>query len=250
MDQALLLSVLLSQWWFSVSQYHLVVEPMSWSDAQTHCRQHYSYLATVTDMKDVEELKEAANGHTDAWIGLHRTSESDLDRTWHWSHPTVQYKEEESQWAANEPNNAGGVENCVIVNNKDLWYDVREVEHRCFLCYDETSSTTFMIEPKDKISWLEAQKYCRTHHTDLISGLDQQRLMDQKYPVRSDECWIGLSRDNWGWSDGSNSPFRNWKTNVNPVETKCAALRDEGRWDSDNCGLKKSFICHGGNNNS
>uniref|UniRef100_A0AAV2JGQ6 C-type lectin domain-containing protein n=1 Tax=Knipowitschia caucasica TaxID=637954 RepID=A0AAV2JGQ6_KNICA len=144
MDQALLLSVLLSQWWFSVSQYHLVVEPMSWSDAQTHCRQHYSYLATVTDMKDVEELKEAANGHTDAWIGLHRTSESDLDRTWHWSQPTVQYKEEESQWGPLYSQSGS----CATIDENNLWRVVECYQSSCFFCYDVKKPKKTLVKMK------------------------------------------------------------------------------------------------------
>ncbi|CAL9694893.1 unnamed protein product [Knipowitschia caucasica] len=60
-------------------------------------------------------------------------------------------------------------------------------------------------------------------------------------------CWFGLFRDTWSWSDRSDSSFRNWNshTSINPETKKCAALGAEGRWESDDCGLKKSFICEG-----
>ncbi|XP_072294191.1 secretory phospholipase A2 receptor-like [Eucyclogobius newberryi] len=107
---------------------------------------------------------------------------------------------------------------------------------------NESSNTFVMIE--EERTWLEAQQFCREHHTDLMSGLDQQRQFQVKYPTRSEKYWIGLSRDTWAWSDKSDSSFRNWNSDVNPLNHKCAALRAQGRWESDDCDLKKPFICH------
>uniref|UniRef100_A0AAV2IYX3 C-type lectin domain-containing protein n=1 Tax=Knipowitschia caucasica TaxID=637954 RepID=A0AAV2IYX3_KNICA len=239
MDQTLLLSVLLSQLCLSVSldlQYHFIDKNMSWSEAQSHCREFYTDLASVNNMKDLKNLKAAANGRTDAWIGLHQTSDKLTDRKWHWSQPTVRYKEGHDTWQSGQPNDAGGPQNCVGIFS------------------NESSNTTVMInDANNKRTWTEAQQFCRTHHTDLMSGLDQLKLLqEQNFTYSSFWCWFGLFRDTWSWSDRSDSSFRNWNsdTSINPQTKKCAALGAEGRCESDECGLKKSFICEGAPKNT
>ncbi|XP_072315309.1 snaclec alboaggregin-B subunit beta-like [Eucyclogobius newberryi] len=145
------------------------------------------------------------------------------------------------EWWTNQPNDYRGAENCVLIHLENKWADRRCDQTHGFICYDESSSSTVMID-STKVNWLEAQQFCREHHTDLMSGQDQG-----KYPDSSSYYyWIGLSRDAWAWSDGSDSSFRTWNSDVNPLKHKCAALRAQGRWESDACDLKKPFICHGG----
>ncbi|KAK7896308.1 hypothetical protein WMY93_021633 [Mugilogobius chulae] len=112
----------------------------------------------------------------------------------------------------------------------------------CFICYNESSNATVFTNAPKK--WLEAQQFCRANHADLMSGLDQQRQFITSFPHRSSLCWIGLSRDTWGWSDESDSSFRNWNTFVNPNKQKCAALIDQGLWEQKDCTEEKSFICY------
>ncbi|KAK7910399.1 hypothetical protein WMY93_015083 [Mugilogobius chulae] len=233
----------------SVSQdhvYHFINESKkSWAEAQTFCRKYYTDLATVNHMRDLERLRAAADGQTDVWIGLNQTSDDLADRKWLWSQPEVEYRLE-TKWDSNEPTD-GPDENCAVISG-GKWIDTgceSATSRSCFICYNETSNTTVLIE--DHKTWLEAQQFCRTHHTDLMSGPDQQRQFEATYPSHSAECWIGLSRDNWGWSDGSDSSFRNWKTEVNPKNRKCAALMvDQGQFESKNCSHDKPFICCNG----
>uniref|UniRef100_A0AAV2JYX9 C-type lectin domain-containing protein n=1 Tax=Knipowitschia caucasica TaxID=637954 RepID=A0AAV2JYX9_KNICA len=172
---------------------------MSWSEAQSYCREQFTDLDSVNDTEDLKNLKAAANGRTDAWIGLHQTSNKLTDRKWHWSQLTIR----------------------------------PTLLSRSMMAITE--------EP-------EAQQFCRTHHTDLMSGLDQHKLFQEQYPWPSLYCWIGLFRDTWSWSDGSDSSFRKWNSDASiyPQTKKCAALGGEGRRESDDCELKRSFICEGG----
>uniref|UniRef100_A0A667XB49 C-type lectin domain-containing protein n=1 Tax=Myripristis murdjan TaxID=586833 RepID=A0A667XB49_9TELE len=69
---------------------------------------------------------------------------------------------------------------------------------------------------KTTMTWAEAQSYCRQHYTDLASVRNQtenQKIQDL-IPTGGN-AWIGLFRDSWKWSDGSNSPFSNWNHEQN-----------------------------------
>uniref|UniRef100_A0AAV2LEX7 C-type lectin domain-containing protein n=1 Tax=Knipowitschia caucasica TaxID=637954 RepID=A0AAV2LEX7_KNICA len=252
MHQMLLLSLLLSQWSRSESldpDYTVIVEPKPWSDAQAHCRRFYSDLASVRDMKDQRRLERVLDGITDVWIGLHRTSDQLKDRKWHWSEPTVTYKEADAQWGILEPDDYRGPQNCVVINLWNNWNDKSCSEkYDCFVCYNESSSSVQIHDDKGR-SWLEAQQYCRRHHTDLMSGLDQQEQVEKVKPFGKSSCWIGLFRDTWAWSDESPSSFRNWNSDsaINPETEKCAAVGGDGGWKSSDCSRKKSFVCAGGN---
>ncbi|KAK7910397.1 hypothetical protein WMY93_015081 [Mugilogobius chulae] len=227
--------------------YHFINESKSWVEAQTFCRVHFTDLATVNHMRDLERLRAAAKEQTDVWIGLYQTSNDLIHRKWLWSQPEIKYSEE---WAQGEPSDNGEDrvtrEDCAVITAGGSWVDTHcGAMHLCFVCYNESSNTVVWIN--NSLTWLEAQQYCRANHTDLMSGPDQQRLFEAKYPNRPDKwCWIGLSRDTWGWSDGSDSTFRNLKTYVNPYSKKCAALVDQGQWKDDNCTENKPFICYDG----
>ncbi|KAK2862991.1 hypothetical protein Q5P01_002524 [Channa striata] len=87
------------------------------------------------------------------------------------------------------------------------------------------------------MTWPQAQNYCRENHTDLIICINM---------------WIGLFRDTWRWSDGSNSSFRYWESLSNndmvdgESDKTCATtvLNRAGRWSFDYCSNKKPFICY------
>ncbi|KAE8292699.1 hypothetical protein D5F01_LYC07788 [Larimichthys crocea] len=77
--------------------------------------------------------------------------------------------------------------------------------------YVKGSDVTFVLINKT-MTWTEAQNYCRTNYTDLASVrnmTENQKIQDLK--GTEDKVWIGLFRDFWKWSDGSNSSFRYWK---------------------------------------
>ncbi|KAK7944908.1 hypothetical protein WMY93_000636 [Mugilogobius chulae] len=224
-------------------EYHFISEPKSWAEAQEFCRTHYTDLVTVNHMTDLQALRAAAVGQPDAWIGLYQTSNSLGDRNFHWSQPNITDKPGGYAWQSGRPTSTDPPRDCVVYTGYDDWLDVLCENNEAVSCYDESTGTVIDIE--QRMTWLKAQLYCRTHHTDLMSGITQQNLFKAKYPSRSKGYWIGLFRDTWGWSDGSNSSFRNMKTEVNPQTKKCAALTSDGRWESEDCGLQKPFICHG-----
>ncbi|KAJ0006650.1 hypothetical protein NQD34_013923, partial [Periophthalmus magnuspinnatus] len=95
-------------------------------------------------------------------------------------------------------------------------------------------------------NWTQAQTFCRQNHTDLLSGAEQLHLRNT-----SGDCWIGLFRDTWGWSDGSESSVRAWDqwdqvllNNPDKNEKRCVTLRADGKMQMEYCNKNKHFICY------
>ncbi|XP_037614188.1 macrophage mannose receptor 1-like [Sebastes umbrosus] len=99
------------------------------------------------------------------------------------------------------------------------------------------------------MTWPQAQNYCREHHTDLASGL--QQIEDEEFKKEETQSnkslWIGLFNDTWKWSDESNFSFRNWDLESfedEEVNKKCAMAMSDGKWSSDDCNNTKPFFCY------
>ncbi|XP_028438470.1 C-type lectin TsL-like [Perca flavescens] len=117
----------------------------------------------------------------------------------------------------------------------------REKRHR--------SDVTFVIVPT-RMTWPEAQGYCRDHRTDLASVRNMTENQKVQEAARGNYVWIGLSRDSWKWSDGSNSSFSFWKKgqpdNNNGNKTCVAAdFSQSGAWEDWPCDMERAFICYG-----
>uniref|UniRef100_I3KUZ5 C-type lectin domain-containing protein n=1 Tax=Oreochromis niloticus TaxID=8128 RepID=I3KUZ5_ORENI len=126
-----------------------------------------------------------------------------------------------------------------------------------FLCFSvnltemmKDNKTFHLIETS--VTWTQAQSYCRQHHTDLASGLDQIYSEEFKKLQKSKDStalWIGLFRDTWRWSDGSNFSFRYWDMDsfndgLNKRTCATTLLERSGRWSSAGCDQRKPFFCY------
>ncbi|KAF6719122.1 Macrophage mannose receptor 1 [Oryzias melastigma] len=248
MQRSLILLILMAQSWSITGQlyeYKYVTKQMSWEEARLHCIQHHTDLATVTNMTDMMRLREAANNVQEkkAWIGLQQPKES--NRKWHWSLPGLEFNE--TNWGSGESGTKN--EYCGAINEDLTW-----VDHGCgtpkpFICYNErdTSERFYFIE--DKKTWFEAQRFCRSNHTDLVSGLQQLRDKVLRGIVESQDfqpfqfVFIGLFSDAWEWSDGSSFSFRDWDMDKSGGGNKYAMLTQTGMERTPSSG-KKPFFCY------
>uniref|UniRef100_A0AAZ1Y5S0 C-type lectin domain-containing protein n=1 Tax=Oreochromis aureus TaxID=47969 RepID=A0AAZ1Y5S0_OREAU len=187
-------------------EYHFIRENKTWEEAQKYCRENYADLASVFDMTDMARLHESREYEGKAWIGLFSNPGKE-NRMWHWSLPGVEYTERETRWGRSEPGDLK--ENCV--KTRGNWTHAICENTLWFICYDDGKSIHLI---KKKMTWTKAQNYCRDHYTDLASGLDQADGEEFKILNKSQgspmNVWIGLFRDTWRWSDGSNFSFRHW----------------------------------------
>ncbi|XP_026209196.1 macrophage mannose receptor 1-like [Anabas testudineus] len=220
MQWSLFLFILMGQSFFFTCHlyvYHFIGENKTWDKAQKYCREKYTDLATVSNMTDMERLRKSTETLTEAWIGLHSYPGKD-NRTWYWSLPGLEFNENQTRWDSGEPN---------------------DKETKQF------NKSFHLIN--FKLTWPQAQRYCRVNHTDLVSGLDQ---LDDDSVKNESDVWIGVFRDTWRWSDGRNFSFRNWEYVEDLVDGQsiktCATtvLNRAGKWSSADCNEEKPFFCY------
>ena len=99
---------------------------MSWTDAQSYCRNNHTDLASVRNLEENQQLLDALSGIELAWIGLYRDS-------WKWldgSNSSLRY------WAGAEPT---GPETCVAADfhNSGKWEGFDCGLKKPFICYSE-----------------------------------------------------------------------------------------------------------------
>ncbi|KAI4788942.1 hypothetical protein KUCAC02_035531 [Chaenocephalus aceratus] len=229
MQWSLFVLLLMGQCSFSTChlyEYHFIQEAKTWEEARSYCRQHFTDLATVSDMRDVKRLTNSPQT-TGAWIGLRSINEE-----------------------ISKSGTGVDLENCVVMSTSKEWHDVPCSHSHKFICYNETGPQKYFVIDELK-NWLQAQSYCRTHHTDLISGIThinefKDRVDEFKNQHVSSHSWIGLFREIWSWSDGKNFSFRHWDPDsFKDVASKtCAMTTPNGTWSSDNCTYEKPFYCY------
>ncbi|XP_072525575.1 secretory phospholipase A2 receptor-like [Salminus brasiliensis] len=96
------------------------------------------------------------------------------------------------------------------------------------------------------LTWYEAQTYCRKNYTDLVSIRDQNQneAVKIKGGNISMSFWIGLLRDDWEWTDGGHSAYRNWwDGQPGPFPSDCVKLVS-GKLYSVPCSSTGPALCY------
>ncbi|XP_042623680.1 macrophage mannose receptor 1 [Cyprinus carpio] len=104
-----------------------------------------------------------------------------------------------------------------------------------------------------RMSWPEAQSYCRAKHTDLafVDNMDDAskliNIVDAGY---SGSVWIGLKRrtqKRWGWSKGEDTlaQYSAWNAGEPKNQNECAFLA-YGVWHTYQCSSAIHFVCYNG----
>ncbi len=108
-----------------------------------------------------------------------------------------------------------------------------------------------MVLSKTTKTWIDAQKHCRDHYTDLAiirSQEDNDQITQLIYNLGA-YVWIGLYRDTWKWSDQANvtsstqlatQTFSLWNQNCVGANVNYRTLDD---WV---CASDYNFFCNTG----
>ncbi|KAI4894307.1 hypothetical protein NFI96_005585 [Prochilodus magdalenae] len=189
--------------------FHLIEKKMIQSAARAACRTNYTDLVTVYSDEDNAALTNLINMSNVArvdggWIGLTRNQSSDK-----WSNGA-------DVTFSNPTGDCGSGPCCAAMKADGAWESLTCTVKKPFMCYkqgvtDLTPSYYFISE---NMNWYEAQSYCRRSFTDLVSIRDQNQNEAVKTAGlnSSTPFWIGLLRDDWEWTDGGRSAYRNWGT--------------------------------------
>uniref|UniRef100_A0A8C8H6M9 C-type lectin domain-containing protein n=2 Tax=Oncorhynchus tshawytscha TaxID=74940 RepID=A0A8C8H6M9_ONCTS len=189
-----------------LKQFHLVKRSLKWTDAQEICQNSYTDLITLYNREESEQLIQvmASQSSSTAWIGLHRTEHS-----LKWSNGDIV---NDTAWSplpspCTEPMCAA------ILKDNTTWKNCKEQKY--FMCYREGSGDSFLIE--QNMTWYKAQSYCKENYTDLVSirNEGQKEQVKKKGMNSTSSYWIGLLYDDWEWSDGGRSAYRDWSTLTN-----------------------------------
>ncbi|XP_047671909.1 C-type mannose receptor 2-like [Tachysurus fulvidraco] len=180
-----------------------------------------------------------------AWIGLYNDFNS-----WRWSLDDLPLKNITlRKWSSGEPNNANGDQSCVYINYLGKWFDESCIDIKPVICFNANNSGAdrFVSVSSPQMSWTEAQTYCRTFHTDLASALNQtDNDLLQQMANDQGASWIGLFRDTWKWSDGTEPTNLLWyrgQPNNFYGKDNCGDLYGGGFTDRD-CAESAYSICH------
>ncbi|XP_037389939.1 C-type mannose receptor 2-like [Pygocentrus nattereri] len=235
MSSALYLVLLFSALWMRsfcwTRQFYVVNQDKTWTDAQKHCREKFTDLATIESQEEMNALVAVLNGKTGHfWIGLRQKENANntcfqgaaaglpsggVNRCWTWSDGSnFSY----SNWNTGEPNNAG-TDNCGESWSEDggKWNDADCSTLKPSVCYEDPPAELPLILINQTKTWREALRYCRVNHVDLVSVHTeeiQHWVETAVYYASTANVWMGLrhtcAQSFWFWVSGSTICYQNW----------------------------------------
>ncbi|XP_072518593.1 macrophage mannose receptor 1-like [Salminus brasiliensis] len=247
----------------------------TWAEAQRHCRENYTDLASVRNETELQQILNISKGYT-VWIGLYRkrmwSDQSNSSFTF-WR-PVVQFRYAEPNNGILTPGQQG-YQHCTAVNLQYIgqWTDEDCLASFPFFCYSGFCTLAICLARQyhfvnENKTWAEAQRYCREHYVDLATidnseeNLELINLTDIK---NHNTTWIGQYDDltSWRWSLDDDSfykenerSFRNWnieKPRNEEGNCLCAffyVFPLTGQWSEDICSSEFPFVCYDGRDNA
>ncbi|XP_053544545.1 secretory phospholipase A2 receptor isoform X2 [Ictalurus punctatus] len=220
-----------------LSTFYVIMDSMTQTAARAACRENYIDLVTVYSDEDYTDLYNMKPYWYWRWIGLYR---SNFSEKWSNGDPVT---------FRNLAGDCGNSSRCAAMKTDGSWESLQCTGTRYFMCYEDASSQTpnyhLILESK---TWSGAQRYCRRNYTDLVSIRDQQQNEEVKIKGLNSTTsfWIGLLCDDWQWTDGGNSTYRNWaKWSGHPLSSPydCVVLSEWG-WYSVACSDNYPPLCY------
>uniref|UniRef100_A0A3Q3G3Q1 C-type lectin domain-containing protein n=1 Tax=Labrus bergylta TaxID=56723 RepID=A0A3Q3G3Q1_9LABR len=124
-------------------KYQYVAKPMTWTEAQTYCREVYTDLATIENMEEMEQLISTVPSLYQnylTWIGMYSKI------TWKWSDGYNGSGADFRNWEAKKEPDFHGNQFCVAIEDDGRWlyYELSCEKRFPFVCYNsERKSITY-----------------------------------------------------------------------------------------------------------
>ncbi|XP_077083596.1 C-type lectin LmsL-like [Siphateles boraxobius] len=204
-----LIFVLLSALNSSVNSrvFYIIPERMSWSEAQTYCRQKHTDLATLDDQADIAELKTFPKFKENMWIGLYQQTGTS---PWIWSD---QSKSVFRLWASKQPNNYGGIQFCVYISPDGSWNDWDCLEKMPFICYDMKRQIVRFEVKSSQILILNDPELKKKILAKIEQTLKEEGLTEE-------------AKLSWNLISGENVFQRMWYQKNEVSQTPCRRIRN------------------------
>ncbi|XP_058612539.1 L-selectin-like [Onychostoma macrolepis] len=145
---------------------------------------------------------------------------------------------------------AGGV---VVLKTTSVHIGV--LIHLCFILVS-VGGWTYEWKADKLMSWNETREWCQQHYTDIAMVHNENVthfLKENVKNISSPYYWIGMRKisGTWTWvANGQPMKYENWalnepnnKSNENCVELYTSRTDNSGKWNDDNCQLKKHPLC-------
>ncbi|KAJ8245121.1 hypothetical protein GJAV_G00274950 [Gymnothorax javanicus] len=125
-----------------------------------------------------------------------------------------------------------------------MWESVNCTDRKPFMCYKEGGSGQKYSLIKEPRSWCDAQRYCRSHYTDLVSIKDETQHGEVNQAAGPEgSFWIGLMHTDREWSDGT--CVTEWESGLGIGAESCVYVN---KWDTkintEQCDLNREGICY------
>ncbi|XP_068128370.1 hepatic lectin-like [Hyperolius riggenbachi] len=112
-----------------LSCYYFSLESVTGLEAVDKCQSIQSQLLVLRDKAEMDLLLQETRGKS-FWIGLRRFKSMWNNDMWQWVDGTTPTF---TNWRTGEPNNAGGIEDCVEMKSES-WNDVNCAETKNYIC--------------------------------------------------------------------------------------------------------------------
>ncbi|KAK7898407.1 hypothetical protein WMY93_019260 [Mugilogobius chulae] len=219
-----------------------IIKFVTFSAGQSYCRKDYDDLPTIENQQENEVFiaealsssyyayyadSYAANSNYDisVWLGLY-----DDMNNWTWSLNEAAFDNNLNfnNWAQSEPQLSVVAKICVFMDPSGLWFDDLCTKILPAVCFYEPGPAQYILVTTP-MTWDEAQLYCKSSYTDLVSVRDLTENGDVSTLLTTSTAWIGLYRQGWGqWSDQTPLTFNNFRQEdlaldqTSSVAVKCA----------------------------
>ncbi|XP_026055582.1 macrophage mannose receptor 1-like [Carassius auratus] len=225
-----------------------VQEKKNWIEAQKHCREKHTDLASVRNETENNQIKKIINQNltspNQAWIGL--------QRSWNWSDNSNFIS---PLWSSGQPNSRDGKNSICAstgISDEGRWTDERCSDQHLFVCYDDK-----LVLIRENKTWTEALRYCRNMSMDLVSVDSEQmqkRVMNVTSSALSDHVWLGLRHSCtvgiWFWVNGYTVCYDQWASSYDTGLNNCTSTvrsgvirKNDNRWISRLETDRYNFIC-------